>query len=108
MCLSLRFQVNILRGVLAITVIVVVCAIACVLFRLRRTGYLKSEGQFLCRPIYKNTDRIVNVDLSDDEMPDEESPYQSTTRRASQGSNVEINVLESDLPRTLNSMYRMN
>ncbi|XP_059481951.1 uncharacterized protein LOC132200482 [Neocloeon triangulifer] len=84
--------VNILRGVLALTVICVFCGVACVLLRLRRSSYLKSE------------------DLSDE---DEESPFQSTSEPGQQhrrlsSSNVEINVLETELPRTLNSMYRAN
>ncbi|CAB3384763.1 Hypothetical predicted protein [Cloeon dipterum] len=98
--------VNILRGVLALTALCVCGGVACVLLRMRRHNYLKSEGsQLFCRPIYKS-ERIVPVDLSDEE--DELQQNEGTSSPQRRASNVEINVLETDLPRTLNSMYRSN
>ncbi|CAB3384762.1 Hypothetical predicted protein [Cloeon dipterum] len=80
--------VNILRGVLALTALCVCGGVACVLLRMRRHNYLKSE------------------DLSDEE--DELQQNEGTSSPQRRASNVEINVLETDLPRTLNSMYRSN
>ncbi|XP_065335888.1 uncharacterized protein LOC135936841 isoform X2 [Cloeon dipterum] len=80
--------VNILRGVLALTALCVCGGVACVLLRMRRHNYLKSE------------------DLSDEEDELQQNEGNSSPQR--RASIVEINVLETDLPRTLNSMYRSN